>query len=143
MTTASMATAEPLLSIRNATKRYGEGDQSVLALDNVSLDLEGGKIYGLLGPNGAGKTTLLRMCATLLSPTAGDIWVAQHHTVNDARSVRRQNPMTSVWNCDRKSSLWERVMSSSLGYTLLQVISRTSRSLSSRPFCRGTWSSLN
>ena len=45
-----------LVSARGVTKRYGR----VLAVDNVSFEIEKGRILGLFGPNGAGKTTLLK-----------------------------------------------------------------------------------
>lgn len=61
-----------LVTCKNLTKRYG----SKLALDNVSLSLESGKIIGLLGPNGSGKTTLIKILNQLTSPTSGEILVA-------------------------------------------------------------------
>lgn len=61
-----------LVTCKNLTKRYG----SKLALDNVSLSLESGKIIGLLGPNGSGKTTLIKILNQLTSPTSGELLVA-------------------------------------------------------------------
>lgn len=62
---------EDILCISGLTKRYSYYP----ALDNVSLNLPQGKIIGLLGPNGSGKTTLLKLCAGLLTPTAGGITI--------------------------------------------------------------------
>jgi ABC-2 type transport system ATP-binding protein len=61
--------AQPVPTVRfeAVTKRYG----SVLALDELTLDVRAGEIFGLLGPNGAGKTTALRILLGLLRPTAG------------------------------------------------------------------------
>ena len=53
------------------TKNYG----GVVALKNVDLKLESGKIYGLLGPNGSGKTTLLKLLCGLLTPTSGKVTI--------------------------------------------------------------------
>lgn len=60
-----------LLRCENLSKRYG----SILALNNVNLTLESGKIVGLLGPNGSGKTTLIKILNGLLTPTSGTILV--------------------------------------------------------------------
>ncbi len=60
---------ETILKIENLTKRFSE----VVALDNVSLEVERGSILGLLGPNGAGKTTLLRIINGLLTIDSGSI----------------------------------------------------------------------
>lgn len=58
-----------LLSIRNVTRRFG----GIVAIDDVSLDVEQGKIVGLIGPNGAGKTTLFNVVTRLYKPDAGDL----------------------------------------------------------------------
>ena len=61
-----------LLKCTGLTKKYG----SVLALNNVDLTVERGKIIGILGPNGSGKTTLIKLINGLLTPTEGSILVA-------------------------------------------------------------------
>jgi NitT/TauT family transport system ATP-binding protein len=63
------------IAIRNVTKRYGDAasPQSVLALDNVSLDVRRGEFVCLLGPSGCGKSTLLNIAGGLAAPTGGDI----------------------------------------------------------------------
>lgn len=58
-----------LLRCNGITKKYG----GQVALNNVSLSVEGGRIIGLLGPNGSGKTTLIKLINGLLTPTAGSI----------------------------------------------------------------------
>ena len=58
-----------LIRIENITKRYS----GHTALDNVSLSIPEGSIYGLLGPNGAGKTTLLRIINRIITPDAGRV----------------------------------------------------------------------
>jgi len=62
---------EVILKASNITKMYS----NKTALDNVSLQLEKGKILGLLGPNGGGKTTFIKMIAGLARPTSGEILV--------------------------------------------------------------------
>jgi ABC-2 type transport system ATP-binding protein len=59
-----------MLSIRNIVKQYA-GHR---ALDDVSLEVSGGKIFGLLGPNGAGKTSLIRIINQITAPDSGEIW---------------------------------------------------------------------
>jgi branched-chain amino acid transport system ATP-binding protein len=59
----------PLLSVEHVTRRFG----GVVAVDDVSLDVETGQIAGLIGPNGAGKTTLFNLVTRLYRPDAGDI----------------------------------------------------------------------
>ena len=58
-----------ILKVSNIRKSFG----SYLAVDNVSMTLESGRIYGLIGPNGAGKTTTIRMITNILMPDQGDI----------------------------------------------------------------------
>ncbi|HEV2573934.1 ABC transporter ATP-binding protein [Methylocella sp. CPCC 101449] len=61
------------ISIRNVTQRFGDASQpdSVLALDNVSLDIKKGEFVCLLGPSGCGKSTLLNVVGGLFKPTSG------------------------------------------------------------------------
>jgi ABC-2 type transport system ATP-binding protein len=59
----------PILSVQNVTKKYA----SHTALNNVSLDVEEGSVFGLLGPNGAGKTSLIRIINQITGPDSGSI----------------------------------------------------------------------
>ena len=59
-----------IIEIKNVTKTFGEK----VALDNVSLDIPEGGIFGLLGPNGAGKTTLIRIINRITIPTSGEVY---------------------------------------------------------------------
>jgi ABC-2 type transport system ATP-binding protein len=61
---------------------------AVTAVDDVSLTIERGEVFGLLGPNGAGKTTTLRVLTTLLRPASGSAVVAGFDVGSDALSVR-------------------------------------------------------
>ncbi|MDD3435741.1 MAG: ATP-binding cassette domain-containing protein [Candidatus Gastranaerophilales bacterium] len=60
----------PSVEIKNLTKQFAQGEP---AIDNLTLNIEKGKITGLIGPDGAGKTTLIRLIAGLLTPSKGEI----------------------------------------------------------------------
>ena len=60
-----------MIEVRNLTKKYGE----FTAVDDVSLEVHRGEIFGFLGPNGAGKTTTIRILAGLSLPTKGSVMI--------------------------------------------------------------------
>jgi ABC-2 type transport system ATP-binding protein len=62
-----------MLTLRHVTKRYGR----TVAVDDLTLDVRRGEVFGLLGPNGAGKTTTISMAVGLLAPDAGDVRVGE------------------------------------------------------------------
>lgn len=57
--------------VKSATKYI----KKALILDDVNIQLTGGKIYGLKGPNGSGKTMLMRLLSGLIRPTSGEVWI--------------------------------------------------------------------
>ncbi len=67
-----MANGASLIETRNLVKKYGEK----LAVNDVSLAVQAGEVFGFLGPNGAGKTTTIKMIVGLLQPTSGTVRVA-------------------------------------------------------------------
>lgn len=67
------------------TKRFGE----ISAVENLSISVESGEVFGFLGPNGAGKTTTLRMLAALISPTQGTAYVAGYRVDGEDDEIRR------------------------------------------------------
>src|SRR6516162_97894 len=71
------------VALRGLTKRYG----SQTVLDNISLDVESGKLVCLLGPAGCGKTTALRLVAGFLEPTAGEIALGDRIVSSPARTL--------------------------------------------------------
>ena len=77
---------EAVASLTHITKRYANG---VLALDNLSLTLQGGEIVSLLGPNGAGKSTAVKLMMGLSSPTSGSVRIFgadPRHTITRLRT---------------------------------------------------------
>lgn len=68
----------------------------VVAVDNVSLQVERGEIFGVLGPNGTGKSTLIRLMSTLLSPDSGSVRVFGYDVVREEAEVKRLINRVSV-----------------------------------------------
>ncbi|HET6923662.1 MAG TPA: ATP-binding cassette domain-containing protein, partial [Anaeromyxobacteraceae bacterium] len=64
----------PILKVRQLGVRFG----GIVALDDVSFDIESRQIVGLIGPNGAGKTTLFNCLSRLYEPSAGSITFEEH-----------------------------------------------------------------
>lgn len=73
------------VSVRNVSMSYGR----VRALEGVSLEVEGGTVFGIIGPDGAGKTTLFRIMTTLLLPDAGEVRVCGCDVRKDFMEIRR------------------------------------------------------
>jgi putative ABC transport system ATP-binding protein len=63
------------LELHKVTKRYGEGDAEVLAVQEVDLSVEAGQLVAVMGPSGSGKSTLLSIAGTLEDPTSGEVTV--------------------------------------------------------------------
>ena len=64
--------------------------KEIVAVDDVSFEIQEGELFGLLGPNGAGKTTTVKMLTTLLIPTGGSAAVKGFDVVNQADEVRKR-----------------------------------------------------
>lgn len=73
------------IEINSLSKKYG----SIQAVDNISLKVNEGEIFGFLGPNGAGKSTTMMILTTLLKPTSGSAQVAGYDVVSNAKQVRQ------------------------------------------------------
>ncbi|MTI96627.1 MAG: ABC transporter ATP-binding protein [Firmicutes bacterium] len=77
-------------------KRLRPGKSLVRAVDDVSIQVQRGEIFGLLGPNGSGKSTLIRLMATLLLPDSGTVTVLDHDVVKETLAVRKVINRVSV-----------------------------------------------
>ena len=86
-----------MITVTSLTKAYGVGDKAVAAVQDVSLHVPPGGIFGILGRSGAGKTTLMRCLTALERPTSGSVTVADAEltSLNGAqlRSVRHRMGM--------------------------------------------------
>jgi ABC-2 type transport system ATP-binding protein len=107
-----MVMVEKALEISNATKAFSKNGnrslvarvrgrsrfpkQSVVAVDNVSITVERGEIFGILGPNGSGKSTLVRLVSTLMIPDTGQIRVFGYDVQQEEGAVKRLINRVSV-----------------------------------------------
>lgn len=80
-----MTNTDRVIDIQGLSKSYGK----VKALDNVTLSVNRGELFGLIGPDGAGKSTLYRILTTLLAPDRGRATVLGFDTTADYRAIRR------------------------------------------------------
>ena len=72
------------VQIEQLSKRFGD----FIAVDQISLEVSKGEIFGFLGPNGAGKSTTIRILCGLLAPTSGKALVAGYNVATDPEQVR-------------------------------------------------------
>ncbi len=86
------------VEVHNLVKRFG----SFVAVDNVSLDVQRGEIFGFLGPNGAGKSTTIRMLCGLLTPSEGTARVGGFDVATESESIKR-----SIGYMSQKFSLYD------------------------------------
>ena len=74
-----------MIRTQDLTKAYGE----LHAVDNLTLELSRGDVFGYIGPNGSGKTTTMRILATLLQPSWGEAYVCDHSIYTHPKEIRR------------------------------------------------------
>lgn len=73
---------------QNLSKSFDKG--KIKALDDISLEIKKGELFGLIGPDGAGKTTLFRILTTLLLAESGEAWVDDFDVKKDFKSIRKR-----------------------------------------------------
>ena len=74
-----------IIRVENLTRQFG----NIMAVNDVSFEVEEGTIFGFLGPNGAGKTTTINILCTLLSPTSGNAYINGHDCNSESSEVRK------------------------------------------------------
>jgi putative ABC transport system ATP-binding protein len=90
----------PLLSLRDVTKSYGEGEAAVVALDHLDLEIGDGEFVALMGPSGSGKSTCLNILGCLDRPSSGEYWfrgVAVSRLDRDQLALLRRNYLGFVF----------------------------------------------
>ncbi len=84
-----------MINVENLTKIYGEGESQVVALDNVSCNIQEGKFVAIIGKSGSGKSTLLNMIGALETPTKGEVTIGGENLIdmnkNQLAKWRNQN----------------------------------------------------
>lgn len=92
------------VSLQNVFKVY----DGVPVVNDLSLEIQAGEIFGLLGPNGAGKSTTIRMVTTLTRPTRGQIWVAGQEVTRHSQQVKQRiGVVLQQISVDQDLTVWE------------------------------------
>src|SRR5271169_4220583 len=81
-----------LIEIKSVTKKFRlqRRKEELIAVDNVSLEIEKGEMFALVGPDGSGKTTLIRMLCGITVPTSGEMHVAGFDVAKQTEEVRKR-----------------------------------------------------
>ncbi len=97
------------------TRRFG----TFTAVNNISVSVQAGEIFGLIGPNGAGKSTLIKMLTTLLPPSSGQGVVAGFDIAKDPAEVRRRiGYVPQLLSADRELTGYENLLLSARLYLI-------------------------
>ena len=79
-----------MISVQHLRKVFVSGSREIVAVNDVSFQVDRGEVYGLLGPNGAGKTTIMRMILGLLRPDSGWAKIGEFRSDENANAIKRQ-----------------------------------------------------
>ena len=82
-----MADAQRVITVQNLKHTY---DGKHFAINDITLDVKKGEVFGLLGKNGAGKTTLIKALTTLIKPTSGNLSILGMNPLHDGKEIRRR-----------------------------------------------------
>lgn len=80
-----------MIRTENLGKVFSQGKKQppITAVENLTIEVPEGEVFGFLGPNGAGKTTTVRMLCSLIGPTSGRAWIGDYQVGKDDQSVRQ------------------------------------------------------
>jgi ABC-2 type transport system ATP-binding protein len=98
------ANGKPIIETDHLTRAF----KDLVAVDEVTLQIQAGEIFGLIGPDGAGKTTMLRLLAAIMDPTSGRATVAGFDTVTESEAIKQRiGYMAQRFNLYGDLSVWE------------------------------------
>lgn len=86
----NLSTDHPAIELAGVTKRYEDGNEPVVAVDGLDLEVSRGEIFGFLGPNGAGKSTTINMLLGYTTPTTGTVRVLGAEAGADRKEIRHR-----------------------------------------------------
>ena len=85
---STLPDSSSIIRTDHLSKIFREKNRTVTAVDNITLEVRRGEIFGLLGPNGAGKSTLIRVLTTLLLPTSGTACIDNYDIIQNPEKIR-------------------------------------------------------
>ena len=96
--------SSPVITITNLTHRFGDH----IAIDDLTLDVRAGEVFGFLGHNGAGKTTTIRLLNSLLTPSSGEMQVLGFNPLRNGPALRtRTGVLTETPSLDERLSAYD------------------------------------
>ena len=102
-----------IIQIQHLYKTFGTGENAVHALEDISLDIQKGEIFGIIGLSGAGKSTLVRCMNLLERPTSGSVIVENTFALNGMGNLY----ITGLTNHD-----YELVLATQMFYTVISLV---------------------
>jgi ABC-2 type transport system ATP-binding protein len=86
---------KPIVSVKNISKSFTSGADTVRALDSISIEINKGEIFGLLGPNGSGKTTLISILCGFLIPDSGEASIFGLNCTHESEKIQKRMNLVS------------------------------------------------
>ncbi|QIU90492.1 ATP-binding cassette domain-containing protein [Yokenella regensburgei] len=107
-----------MIALRNISKIFAHGKAPLTAVDDVSLSVEQGQIYGIIGYSGAGKSTLIRLLNGLEKPTSGSVTVNGHDIGAAKGETLRQARLKISMVFQHFNLLWSRTVSENIAFSM-------------------------
>ncbi|RWR00949.1 methionine ABC transporter ATP-binding protein [[Pantoea] beijingensis] len=107
-----------MIVLKNISKIFYQGKDAIAAVDNVSLRVERGQIYGIIGYSGAGKSTLIRLLNGLEKPSSGSVVVAEQDISAATGEALRQARLKISMVFQHFNLLWSRTVSENIAFSM-------------------------